>query len=155
MTRIYIDMDHTFCNFNDARLEWAKRAVSETEQKWPWSMVGFFESLLPNEGAIDFWLKWESSCDLWFLTRPSFYNRHCYTEKANGVFRYLGERGLKKLILSPNKSLLIGDILIDDHDQDGQKEFNGLWWRYGSLEFPDWKTVDKQLTKYLYDKGSL
>lgn len=147
--RIYIDMDHTFCDFNEALSYWQKRAMNDVEKKWPWSMKGYFESLLPMEGALDFWKKWEGTCDLWFLTRPSIPNRHSYTEKANWVYKHLGDDGLSKLILAPMKNLLIGDILIDDDSRAGQPLFNGAWWQFGSETYPDWKSIDESLIKYL------
>lgn len=131
-----------------------KRSLSEVEKNWPWSMRGFFESLLPIEGSLDFWNKWKDKCDLWFLTRPSIPNRQCYTEKANWVYKYLGEDGVSKLILCPKKNLVIGDILVDDGNKDGQPEFDGMWWQFGSEKYPDWKSIDESLTKYLDDVKS-
>jgi hypothetical protein len=51
------------------------------------------------------------------------------------------------LILSPLKDLFIGDILIDDSNNAGQPTFLGQWWRFGSNEFPDWKTVSERLRR--------
>jgi 5'(3')-deoxyribonucleotidase len=149
MTRIYIDMDHTFCDFEEAKEYWIKRAKTDIEKSWPWSMKGYFESLLPMEGALEFWERWKSDCDVWFLTRPSIPNRHSYTEKANWIHKHLGNEGLCKLILSPRKDILNGDILIDDDDRAGQPQFNGSWWRFGSERYPDWKSIDESLIKYL------
>jgi 5'(3')-deoxyribonucleotidase len=146
--RVYIDMDHTFCDFDEAKDFWKKRATTHVEKNWPWSMKGYFESLLPMKGALEFWKKWETKCDLWFLTKPSIPNRHSYTEKANWIHKYLGEEALFKLILSPRKELLIGDILIDDNHRAGQPEFQGLWWQFGTEKFPDWESIDEALTEH-------
>lgn len=149
MTRkpiIYIDMDHTFCDFALHRTVWQNFATTDVENKYPWSMRGFFESLPPMPGAIDFWNNWSEKCDLYFLTRPSLLNRHSYTEKANWVFKYLGQDALEKLILSPRKDLLIGDVLIDDYGGNGQSSFSGEWWQFGSEEYKDWKTCDNKLS---------
>lgn len=143
--RIYIDMDHTFCDFKESLDFWKERAITEVERSWPWSQKGFFESLKPMNGAIEFWNKWNDKVDLWILTRPSIPNRHCYTEKANWIYKYLGNDGIKKLILSPRKELLIGDILIDDSDKDGQPEFNGEWWQFGTEKYKSWEEIDKIL----------
>ena len=143
--RIYIDMDHTFCDFDGALPYWRERAVTKTEKNWPWSMRGFFESLLPMEGSIEFWNNYIDKMDLWFLTKPSIPNRQCYTEKANWVYKYLGEKGVEKLIICPRKELLIGDILIDDHHNAGQPEFNGMWWQFGKPGFENWDVIDKRL----------
>lgn len=145
--RVYVDMDHTFCDFEPSRRAWQTWALTEVEKTWPWSMPGFFRSLSPMPGALEFWQAFYDKVDLYFLTRPSFQNRHCYTEKADWVFRYLGEEGVKRLIISPRKDFLIGDVLIDDSTNCGQEQFEGEWWQFASLQFPDWKTVSKKLTE--------
>lgn len=46
------------------------------------------------------------------------------------------------MILSPDKGLLKGDFLIDDHiDGKGQERFEGRLIQFGSGEFPDWAAV--------------
>ena len=150
--RVYIDMDHTFCDFGDAIEFWKKRATTEVEKQWPWSQVGFFGSLLPMEGAIEFWNKWNKEDDLWFLTRPSIPNRHCYTEKAEWIYRWLGQEAQEKLILSPRKELLRGDVLIDDAAKDGQPFFEGVWWRFGTPECYDWASADWKMKDAVEDK---
>lgn len=142
--RIYIDMDHTFCDFNESLEHWRKRATNETEHKFPWSMKGYFQSLLPMPGAVEFWNKWYKIHDLWFLTRPSIPNRQCYTEKAEWIYKYLGDDGINKLILSPRKDILIGDILIDDDMRCGQPDFKGKWLQFGKNGI-DWNYIDKYL----------
>lgn len=143
---IYIDMDHTFCDFDSHRKIWQKFALSETEEKYPWSMCGFFESISPMPGAINFWNNWVDICDLYFLTRPSLLNRHSYSEKANWVYRHLGQDALEKLILSPRKDLLNGDILIDDYGGNGQNLFKGEWWQFGTEKYPNWETCGDLLS---------
>jgi 5'(3')-deoxyribonucleotidase len=153
---IYIDMDHTFCDFENHKKTWQKFAHSPIEKQFPWSMRGFFETLPPMQGALDFWEYWADKCDLYFLTRPSVRNRHSYTEKANWVFKHLGQDALEKLILSPKKDLLKGDILIDDYGGNGQSTFEGEWWKFGSDEFPDWTTCHNMLeTKFETKKNKL
>lgn len=147
---IYIDMDHTFCDFDSHKKVWHKFATTETEQKYPWSMRGFFESIPPMPGAMEFWENWVDVHDLYFLTRPSLLNRHSYTEKANWVHKYLGQEALEKLILSPRKDLLRGDILIDDYGGNGQNLFKGEWWQFGSEDYPNWKECNKILSSKMH-----
>jgi 5'(3')-deoxyribonucleotidase len=48
----------------------------------------------------------------------------------------------EKLIISPNKGLLKGDILIDDIvEGKGQEHFEGELIHFGSAKFPDWESV--------------
>ena len=109
-------------------------------------MRGFFDTLPPMPGAIDFWNNWQNTCDLYFLTRPSLLNRHSYSEKANWVYKHLGQNALEKLILSPRKDLLYGDILIDDYGGNGQSLVKGEWWQFGTDGYPSWEACDKLLS---------
>ena len=149
MLRIYIDMDNTFCDMQSAVEIWKDWALTEEEKTWPWSMTGMFKYLKPMPGALEFYRKYEKTCELWFLTRPSIKNIHCYTEKAEWIKRYLGEEVLERLILAPKKDLLIGDILIDDSGKYGQETFKGEWWKFGSESYRDWNSVDAHLTTKL------
>lgn len=142
-------MDHTFCDFDKHKKIWAEWATTPIEKKYPHSKIGFFQSLTPMKGAIEFYHKWKTKTDIWFLTKPSIPNKHCYTEKANWIFQYLGEEGLNKLIISPRKDIYIGNILIDDSDNCGQSNFQGEWWQFGSKQYPDWITIDSQLNNWL------
>lgn len=83
--------------------------------------------------------------DVWVLTRPSVKNTHCYSEKAEWIKKYLGEDMVSKLIISPNKSLLKGDFLIDDRTEHGNSEFEGELIQFGSEKFPDWNSVIEYL----------
>jgi 5'(3')-deoxyribonucleotidase len=114
---------------------------------WPQSRPGFFLHLKPIEGSIETILELDKKFDVWFLSRPSIKNIHCYSEKAEWIKDHLGEKWLEKLIISPNKSLLKGDYLIDDGVGFGQEEFEGKFIRFGSEEFPDWKSILKFFNK--------
>ena len=53
---------------------------------------------------------------------------------------------VERLIISPNKSLLKGDYLIDDNYTGRfQNEFEGEFIHFGTSEYPDWKSVRKYL----------
>lgn len=73
--------------------------------------------------AIESFNKLKQHYDVWILTRTSFNNIHCFTEKAQWVLDYLGFDVLEKTILCGDKSLLKGDYLIDDNGQHGQPQF--------------------------------
>ena len=49
---------------------------------------------------------------------------------------------VERLVISPDKSLLKGDYLIDDilHGK-GQDSFEGKLIHFGSNEYPDWSAV--------------
>ena len=85
--RVYVDMDGVLCNFYKA----AKQALTDNpKQKYPQSQWGFFLKLEEIPGAIEGFRKLEEKYDLWILTRPSFRNVNCYTEKAQWIWDHLG-----------------------------------------------------------------
>ncbi len=47
----------------------------------------------------------------------------------------------KRLIITHNKDLNTGDLLIDDRAKWGADRFEGKWIQFGSDEFPDWAPV--------------
>jgi 5'(3')-deoxyribonucleotidase len=137
--RIYIDMDDTLCDFSGAS---ADAKLKNPTQKYPQSQWGFFCDLKPLLGAVESVARLrELGHDVWILTRPSVKNLNCYSEKAYWVQKYLGEDMVEKLILACDKSLLKGDVLIDDHDGFGQKEFEGEWIQFGTGNFTSWDDV--------------
>lgn len=136
--RIYVDMDGVLCNFLKAYLHDLQKNPS---QKYPQAQWGFFLKLEEIPGAIEGFRKLQEKYDVWILTRPSFYNVNCFTEKAEWVLEHLGFDVLEKTILAGDKSLLKGDYLIDDQDSYGQSDFEGEWIEFGSLRFPDWNSV--------------
>ena len=94
---------------------------------------------LPN--AIESVNELKKEFDVWILTRPSFNNINCYSEKAQWVLDNLGYDMLEKTILCGDKSLVKGDYLIDDQGNAGQENFEGEWIKFGSEKFKDWLTV--------------
>ena len=80
--------------------------------------------------------------DPYILTAPSVRNPNSYSGKRIWIEKYFGLEFCKKLILSPNKSLLVGDYLIDDNvSGKGQDGFSGSLIHFGSNEYPDWRSV--------------
>lgn len=133
-------MDDTICQFSKQ----FKKELTDDNQ-YPHSRKEFFLELEPLPDALEALKELGMFYDLYILTRPSIYNTHCYSEKAEWIKKHLGFDMLNKLILSPDKSLLKGDFLVDDACYDGQTEFEGAFIRFGTEEWPDWKTVKRAL----------
>ena len=134
-------MDDVLCDFTGAFNEALLRAP---EIRYPQSQYGFFSNLEPISGAI------ESVSELirserfepYILTAPSILNPLCYTEKRLWVEKHFGIEFVNKLIISPNKALLIGDYLIDDNLKgNGQNKFTGNLIHFGSSKYPNWGKV--------------
>jgi hypothetical protein len=71
-----------------------------------------------------------------------------YTEKRIWIECHFDYKFTKKLKLSPDKGLLKGDFLIDDHnDGKGQERFERELIRFGSQLFPDWHSVQVGLDR--------
>lgn len=137
---IYIDMDDTIADFKTASRSRIENASDDKERLYPQSKVGFFLNLEPIPGAIEGVEKLISmDYDVNFLTRPSIYNTHCYTEKAEWIKKHFGHYMLKNLYFGCDKSRLIGDYLIDDHISN--IDFKGTFIQFGTKPFLDWKIV--------------
>lgn len=137
--RIYIDMDGVLCDFRSAYFQ-AKQDHPEIE--FPQSIPGIFENLEPIPDAIEAVEHLRSVADVYILSAPSTRNPSCYTEKRIWVEKYFGYEFTKRLILATNKSLMIGDYLIDDYGSGkGQDGFQGELIHFASEAFPDWQAV--------------
>lgn len=132
---IYVDMDGVLCNYEKAFVE---RIIANPKNQVPQSDYGFFANLEEIPGAIDAIKLIAQHHDVWILSRPSFKNPLSYTEKRVWIEKHLDMSWVEKLILSPNKALNIGDILIDDRPWE---HFKGKQILFGSAEFPTWAEV--------------
>ena len=154
--KIYIDLDGTVCDLVGAvrnfRNKYSHLPDDNISYKYPWSIPGFFKKLKPIPGSIESVKELALKYDVWFLSRPSFKNTHSYTEKADWVNKHFGYEMQKKLILGGDKSLLKGRILIDDSDNANQSNFDGVWIRIGSDQYPDWPSVMKRVEE-VFDIG--
>ena len=139
---IFIDMDGVLCDFTKS---YRAGLIEDPTQQYPQSKKGFFLNLDEMTDAIASFRKLQKQYDVWILTRPSFYNVHCFTEKAEWVLEHFDFDVLKKTIMCGYKSLLKGDYLIDDTNNDGQSDFEGKWIEFGSEEYPDWNSVVEYL----------
>jgi len=133
-------MDDTLCKFMQRYQEMMQKNPSI---RYPQSQYGFFTDLEPIDDAISSMHTLREVYDVWILTRPSYMNPLCYTEKRVWVEKHLGINFCKKLILCPDKSLLKGDYLIDDIKWPG---FEGEQILFGSEKYRNWKAV----IDYLY-----
>lgn len=108
----------------------------------------FFENLPPIKDAIDSVniLRNSGKYNVHILTAPSTRNPSSYTEKRIWVENHFDDEFTNKLIISPNKGLLKGDILIDDKvSGKGQENFDGRVMPYCSIKFPNWQSILKEL----------
>ena len=148
---LYIDMDGVLCDFFGAIISHKKQHSS---YQHPHSKLGFFENLETITGAINAVNKLRDSniFEPWILTAPSTRNPHCYTEKRLWVEKHFDYQFTKNLIISPNKSLLKGDFLVDDYcEGKGQEYFEGELIHFGTERYANWNLV----MEYLKSKVSI
>jgi 5'-nucleotidase len=76
---------------------------------------GFFLNLPPIKGAINAVQEMvEMGIDVRICTTPITDYDHCVVEKYQWVEKHLGKEFTSRLILTRDKTLIFGDVLIDD-----------------------------------------
>lgn len=143
--RIFIDMDDVLCEYSKT---YAEHLLSQPGIIYPQSQLGFFWGLPPIENAIDSVknLIDHTDYDPYILTAPSTKNPASYTEKRLWIEKYFGYEFTNKLIISPDKGIFKGDLLVDDNlSGQGQENFDGELIHFGSETFPNWNEVMKYL----------
>ena len=87
-------------------------------QKWEAQKVahqqGFFRDLPPIEGAVEGLQSLAELATVWIVSKPLQANPFCRDEKAQWLDHHIGPRWSDRLILAPDKSLIRGNILLDD-----------------------------------------
>lgn len=70
----------------------------------------------PQEGALNILDYLQDVCgyEVFICSSPSVNNRDCASDKALWIERHFGNRWVRRLILTKDKTLVHGDILIDD-----------------------------------------
>lgn len=142
---IYIDMDDVLCDYKSS---YNRYKTNFPDEKFPQSIEGFFKKLAPIKNGVETVKKIIASdnYDPYILTAPSTRNPFSYMEKRIWIENYFDYQFTKKLIICPNKGLLKGDLLIDDNvEGKGQECFEGRLIHFGSPEFPDWESVNREL----------
>lgn len=101
LTEFYIDLD-------PAHAEWAEHIEALPRRE------GFFAGIPPLPGALEgLEALREAGHDVWICTAP-LSSPYCMAEKLEWVERHLGAWWERRVILSRDKTLVRGDVLIDD-----------------------------------------
>jgi 5'-nucleotidase len=139
---VYVDMDGVLCDFDKRHEELIREGYSKFKA-FNHSLA--FKDLEPIPGAIEAWESLHEKYDPYILSTAMWSNLEAWTDKRIWVERYLGKSSNKRLILSHNKGLLIGDYLIDDRIANGVADFRGEHLHFGSERFPSWSEILKYL----------
>jgi 5'(3')-deoxyribonucleotidase len=152
---LYVDMDGVVADFEKAIKEQIPHweSLSEAEKGLLTDEVcggisGFFLNLEPIEGAIESVKKLAQSFDTYFLSAAMWNVPQSYTEKRLWIGKHFGDDFRKRLILTHHKNLNYGHFLVDDRTSHGADKFLGKHIQFGSVDFPDWKSVEKHLISW-------
>lgn len=106
-------------------------------------MPALFLDPPPIKGAVEAFNSFVNSdkYDVYILSTAPWENPSAWMHKRLWVEKHLGEGAWKRLILSHNKNLNIGDYLIDDRTKNGAGEFKGELVQFGSDKYPNWESV--------------
>ena len=145
---LHIDMDGVLVDFK-AGLAKVHPLIQEEYLDREDEIPGIFSLMPPMEGAVEAFHELSKKYNTYILSTAPWENHTAWMEKLIWVKNYLGEAAYKRLTISHNKHLAIGDFLIDDRPHNGAKYFQGEWIHFGSDRFPDWKSVVNYLSSPL------
>lgn len=148
--KVFVDMDGVLVNFQKAIDDYHKTApenLSKIYENDPDLIPGIFRDAEPIPGAIESIKELHSTgyYDLCVATTSPWDNPYAAGDKMFWIQKYLGEEFFKSMIITHRKDLLDGDYLIDDRTANGAGEFKGMLIRFGSANYPDWKTVMEKI----------
>ena len=144
MKTLYIDMDNVLVDFPSGIEKISPELQAEYEGDMD-DVPGIFALMDPMPGAIKAFNELAKVYDTYILSTAPWNNSSAWKHKIEWVQNYLGEAAHKRLILSHNKHLNIGDYLIDDRLANGVDKFQGEHIHFGQEQFPDWDSVCQYL----------
>lgn len=94
-----------------------------------WESEGFFIDLDPLPGGVEAVKEMAemNDTDVFICTSPIKHYKHCPHEKYAWVEKHLGRDFLEQVILTRDKTLITGDLLIDDKPDILGVEPNPAW----------------------------
>lgn len=91
----------------------------------------FYQFLRPLPGALEaLRASEEAGHENFIVTTPWLANPHCTSEKVTSVREHLGEKWVKRLVLTHDKTIVDGDVLLDDRDRitgAGRSRWTRVW----------------------------
>jgi len=82
-----------------------------------WKSPGLFALCTPISGAVDALNEMATKANVLLCSKPRWDNPTCLADKHRLVERYLGAKWVERLILTSDKTIEYGDLLIDDHPE--------------------------------------
>lgn len=141
---LYVDMDNVLVDFKTGIARIDPELLKQFEGNLD-EVPGIFGLMDPMKDAIESYNKLAKQYETYILSTSPWENPSAWHDKLVWVKKHLGEVAHKRLILSHNKHLNIGDYLIDDRLKNGADKFTGELIHFGTEKFPDWKSVVEYL----------
>jgi 5'(3')-deoxyribonucleotidase len=154
---LFIDMDGVLADFDKER-QWIKSEQPELEEEYGEikNIPGLFAKLEPMPGAVEAVKELHESgkFTLYVLSSSPWLNLTAASEKEAWIKKYFGEGEdspfYKRITLTHQKDLVIGDYLVDDMKRNGSDKFPGKHIHFGQTgengeDWTDWENVTKWL----------
>lgn len=145
---LYFDMDNVLVDFESALKLVSHETLKKYDGKYD-EIPNIFSLMKPIPGAIEAFLILSEHFDTYILSTAPWENPSAWSDKLNWVKKYLDKNAYKKLILSHNKNLNIGDFIIDDRLKNGVDKFQGKHIHFGTEKFMNWTFVVEYLLSKL------
>lgn len=76
--------------------------------------AGWFADLPVVEGSVDGLNRLAEVADVWICSKPLATNPTSHSDKAAWLAKHYGTKWAGRLILAPDKSMIVGHLLLDD-----------------------------------------
>lgn len=143
---LYVDMDGVLVDFQSS-FEKIDAKILEDYKDNKDDIPRIFSLMAPMAGAVEAFQFLSEHFDTYILSTAPWNNPSAWSDKLEWVKLHLGEAAKKRLILTHQKNLNRGDYLIDDRTKHGADMFGGELIKFGTAQFPDWKSVIAYLEK--------
>ena len=141
---VYFDMDGVLVDFMSGVDKQSKKVKSVFKNRLD-EIPNVFSKMNPYIDMLELVedMYNDDRYDVYILSSPSSDNPSSWTDKFNWVQKCL-PMFKRRIILSHNKNLNIGDYLIDDRTKNGAGYFKGEHIHYRTSEYPDVKSLRKK-----------
>lgn len=138
--RIFVDMDGVIVDFESFKN--AHAMTGEEVKKLP----GAYLAMEPMPGALAAVRSLIGmGHEVWIATKPPTGLAFAYADKVSWVLKYLPDLK-RKIVITHDKSLLRGDILIDDRPHKANAEnFAGRLMVFGAAGMEGWPEVLQEI----------
>jgi len=145
MKKLWLDMDGVLVDLDHEIKKWIIEhpEINHIYKGNHDRVPGIFRFPKPIEGAVEsvHQLFESGKYDMYIATSVPWGNPEASTDKRYWIEKHFGRIFHKRITMTHQKNLLIGDYLVDDRTKNGADEFNGKFIQFGSEEFPDWNSV--------------